>query len=193
MVDKKTTQLDENVSPILTDIFDMVDDPLGTPKSEKMTFGNLLNSALITALGTVTSGNVDALLKVSDFGLRTPILQPIADDTNHATGDGKQYFPTPEYLNGWDLTDVRVHVITAGTVSGLFSVMVHNLTQAVDMLSTVCSVDPTELTSDTAATPVVIDTAEDDITTGDVLRIDFDAVHGTVGQGCYVELKFELP
>lgn len=132
-------------------------------------------------------------LRQSDFGLRSPILQPIADGTTHEVGDGKQYFPTPEWLAGWNLIDVRVYNVTAGTVGGLFSVMIHNLTQAADMLSTVCSVDPTEKTSDTAATPVVIDTNEDDITQGDVLRIDFDAVHNTPGSGCYVELVFQLP
>ena len=128
----------------------------------------------------------------SDYGKRSVILQPIADAATHTTGDGKQYYPTPEFLAGWNLVDVRVHIITAGTTN-LFSVMIHNLTQAADMCSTVFSVDSAETTSDTAATPGVIDIAEDDITSGDVLRIDFDAIHTTPGKGGYIELVFSMP
>lgn len=128
----------------------------------------------------------------SDYGKRSVVLQPIADDLAHAVGDGKQYFPTPEWIAGWNLVDVRTRIITAGTTN-LFSVQIHNLTQAADMLSTVCSIDSTELLSDTAATPVVVDGAQDDITSGDLLRIDFDAIHTTAGKGCYVELVFSMP
>lgn len=132
-------------------------------------------------------------LRQSDFGLRSPILQSIADGTTHDVADAKQHFPTPEWLAGWNLIDVRVYVVTPGTVGGLFSVQIYNLTQTANMLSTVCSVDPTEYSSDDAVTPVVIDTNEDDITQGDVLRIDFKAIHNTPGSGCYVELVFQLP
>lgn len=131
----------------------------------------------------------------SDFGKRSPIFQPIADETVHTVGDAKQYFPTPEWMAGWNLVDVRIsYVPTAGTgAASLFSVMIHNLTQAADMLSTVCSVDPTEQTSDTAVTPVVIDAAQDDITLGDVLRVDFDAIHTVPGKGAHIELVFSMP
>ena len=128
----------------------------------------------------------------SDYGKRSVILQPIADDLAHTVADGKQYFPTPEWLAGWNLVDVRTRIITAGTTN-LFSVMVHNLTQTADMLSTVCSIDTGELLSDTAAAPVVIDAAEDDITSGDLLRIDFKAIHSTPGKGAYIELVFSMP
>ena len=128
----------------------------------------------------------------SDYGKRSVILQPIADGATHTTGDGKQYFPTPEWMAGWNLVDVRTRIITAGTTN-LFSVMVHNLTQTADMLSTVCSIDTGELLSDTAAAAVVIDAAEDDITSGDLLRIDFDAIHTTPGKGAYIELVFSMP
>jgi len=129
----------------------------------------------------------------SDYGKRSVVLQPIADDLEHVVGDGKQHFPTPEWMAGWNLVDVRTNMVTAGAVGGLFSVMIHNLTQAQDMLSTVCSIDATEITSDTAAAPVVIDGAQDDITIGDVLRIDFDAVNTTEGKGAYIELVFSMP
>ena len=57
----------------------------------------------------------------------------------------------------------------------------------VDVLSTVVTVDTGEVSSDDAATPYVINTANDDLAAGDVLRIDVDAVHsGTAAQGMAV-------
>jgi len=128
----------------------------------------------------------------SDYGKRSAILQPIADATTHVVGDAVMYWPTPEWLAGWNLADVRVHIITAG-VTGVFTVDVYNFTQTADMLSTGCTVDTTETSSDDAAAPVVIDAAEDDITIGDVLRIDFTTIHTTPGEGCIVELVFSMP
>ncbi len=49
MADQTITQLDENSSPAGTDLFVMVDDPGGTPKTEKITFTNAFETTLITA------------------------------------------------------------------------------------------------------------------------------------------------
>ena len=46
MADEKITELDENIAPLLTDITVVVDDPLGSAKSEKMTLQNLANLIL---------------------------------------------------------------------------------------------------------------------------------------------------
>ena len=61
------------------------------------------------------------------------------------------------------------------------------------MLSTVMTIDTTETDTSTAATPAVIDTANDDVATGDKISIDVDAVSsGTAPKGLYVELIFQL-
>jgi hypothetical protein len=65
MADQKTTQLDENTSPAITDVSYIVDDPGGTAKSEKITLDNLLNDGLITVLGTITSGDADAAVSAA--------------------------------------------------------------------------------------------------------------------------------
>ena len=54
MADLKITELTENTSPITTDIIPMVDDPAGTPLTQKVTLANLglllsLKSKVITA------------------------------------------------------------------------------------------------------------------------------------------------
>ena len=47
--------------------------------------------------------------------------------------------------------------------------------------------------TDTAATPAVIDTAEDDLTENDLIAIDVDAVSTTAAKGLVVTLEFRLP
>ena len=55
------------------------------------------------------------------------------------------------------------------------------------------TIDSGETDTSTAATPAVIDTANDDVATADSLRIDVDAVSTTAAKGLYVELQFQLP
>lgn len=112
--------------------------------------------------------------------------------TDVATGDGKGYFRVPSSLNGMNLVAVAARVITAGTTNTT-DIQIHNVTDAVDMLSTKITIDSTETDSSTAATPPVIDGAADDVATGDLLRIDVDAVSTTAPKGLLVVLEFRLP
>lgn len=112
--------------------------------------------------------------------------------TDTATGDGKAYFTIPRELNGFDLTSVHARVITAGTTNTT-DIQINNVTQAADMLTTKVTIDSTETGSDTAATPYVIDLANDDVATNDLLRIDVDAVSTTAAKGLIVTLGFSKP
>lgn len=109
-----------------------------------------------------------------------------------ATGDGKAFFEVPEELNGMNLTGVGAFVYTAGT-TGTMDVQIRNITQAADMLTTKITIDTTEVSSRTAATPAVIDAANDDVATGDRIAIDVDAIQTTKAKGLYVWFRFELP
>jgi len=107
-------------------------------------------------------------------------------------GDGRSYFKVPAGYNSHELTALTASVITAGT-TGTLDVQIHNVTQAVDMLSTVLTIDSGETDSEDAATPYVIDTANDDIATGDIIRVDIDAVQTTKPQGLVLNLTFTNP
>jgi hypothetical protein len=104
------------------------------------------------------------------------------------TGDGKAYYPVPSTLNGMNLVSVAAFLTTTSS-SGIPTVQIHNLTQTADMLTTKLTIDAGELTSATAATPAVIDTGNDDVATGNMLRIDID-VAGTGAKGLIVEMQF---
>jgi hypothetical protein len=61
------------------------------------------------------------------------------------------------------------------------------------MLTTKLTIDSTETDTSTAAAAAVIDTANDDVATGDRIAIDIDAISTTAAKGLLVEMKFELP
>lgn len=128
----------------------------------------------------------------SNIGIR--YIQAVVFDftTNTAAGDGKFYFHIPAGLTGMNLVEVHAEVVTAGT-TGTTDIQIANVTQAADMLSTKLTIDSGETGSDTAATPAVIDTANDDVATNDVLRIDVDAVSTTPAQGLILTMGFQLP
>lgn len=114
--------------------------------------------------------------------------------SNTLVVNGVGYFVIPPILTGYNLTAIHTRVITAGTGAGtLTSVQITNVTDAVSMLSTVCSIDPTATGSDTATTPAVIDTTKDDVVTYDLLRIDVTAINTTPAKGLIVSLTFNLP
>lgn len=122
-----------------------------------------------------------------------PVQLDVFDFTaDMATGDGKFYFRVPGSMGGMNLIGVNATVITAGT-TGTADIQVHNVTQAADMLSTEITIDTGETDSADAATPPVIDTANDDVAEGDMLRIDVDAIHTTPAKGLIVTLTFRLP
>ncbi len=127
----------------------------------------------------------------SVFGTKTVILKVIAEDTALTTGDGKMYFTVPVELNGFNLVTVGAHVYAAST-SGLPTFQLHNKTDAVDMLSTLITIDANELDSKDAATPPVINGAADDMATGDEIRIDCD-VAGTGTKGLEIRMGFRKP
>lgn len=137
----------------------------------------------------------------SNFGKSKVELVAFDFTTNTATGDGAYYFVVPAEFNGMILVAVNAQVITAGTTGPTTVDLARCATAAtgnacsgtvVDMLSTNLTVDTGENSSDTAAA-AVIDTANDDVTTGMLIRIDVDAVSTTPAKGLIITLIFQLP
>lgn len=121
--------------------------------------------------------------------VHVPLFGPA---TSTSTGDGKAMFEIPEELNGMNITGVGAYVYTAGTTNTT-DIQIRNVTDAVDVLSTKITIDSTEKSSRTAATPAVIDTTKDDIVTGDLLAFDVDAISTTPAAGLTVWFRAELP
>ena len=121
-----------------------------------------------------------------------PITALVGDD--HATGDGQAWFVVPACLNGMNLVGVVATVATAGTTGTAdFQLRRVRSGSAVDMLSTKITIDSTETSTTTAATPAVINASNDDVATGDIIYLDVDAVQTTKAKGGAVALEFRLP
>lgn len=110
------------------------------------------------------------------------------DATTLSTGDGKIIIAIDDDLAGLDLVDADAYVTTVSS-SGTPTVMIRNVTAAVDMLSTAITIDANEFTSYTAATAPVINLANDAVAAGDRIAIDVDAA-GTGAMGLGVWLSF---
>jgi hypothetical protein len=131
----------------------------------------------------VSSGAARAILPqdIVDFVNRTLIVKCVADGIGPSVGDGITHVTIPSTLNGKNLLSAQAHVYTVGSGGSLTNIQIHNLTDAVDILSTPITIDLNEKDSSTAATPPVI-SSNNSVSTGDVLRIDVDAVAtGTLG------------
>lgn len=151
------------------------------------------------ATSAETTTGTDATRAVTPDGLAgseygVEVVQILVTDPAGSaitTGDGKAYFMIPSKLTGWNL--IRAHAaVTTVSSSGTPTIQVHNVTQAADMLSTRITIDANENTSHTAATAPVIDTGNDDVATGDLIRVDVD-VAGTGAKGLIVTLSFQAP
>lgn len=156
-------------------------------------------NALTPVAGDLIYNETDGIAQVYDgtqwvnLAYEVPIQATIVDyTTDIATGDGQYYFRVPSRLNGMNLTAVHAEVITAGT-TGTTDIQIHNVTDAVDMLSTKLTIDSGETGSDTAVTAAVINTSNDDVATNDLLRVDVDAISTTAPKGLIVTLEFSLP
>ena len=140
--------------------------------------------------GTVTGEYIDPdTLAGSYAGTKSVAVMVQAVGEDLATGDGLAYVMIPAELDGMNLIDVKAGVDGAGT-TGTTDFQIHNFTDSVDMLSTKLTIDSGETTSETAATAAVINTSNDDVAEGDILRIDCDAVSTTAPTGGFLTLTF---
>lgn len=200
--DEKITELGAETAPAVTDLVVMVDDVGGTPVTDKITLANLLKVVDALTELTVAPALTDTFL-VIDGGTPKKIQRKkimiryaevmcfsFRDEEATEVGNGAGYLHIPADLAGLDLVEAHGEVRNAGAVGGLLTIQLHNETQAADMLSTEITIDVAETGSDTAATPAVIDSAEDDVAVNDLIRIDIDTIHDTAAEGLIVTLGF---
>lgn len=135
---------------------------------------------------TITPGD----LSDSNYGLHM-FEFAIAAPT---VGNGAAYFVTPAEIAGHNIVDARAQWNGTIGTGAATSIQLYNTTQAADVFSTNLTIDASERSSTTAAIPVVINGAEDDITSGDVYQIDVDAIGSTVaGTNLLVQIFTRIP
>lgn len=167
MADQKISQLVEVTNLLATDQFELA----------RSGVSNRISAANLVAVSTQrrTAG-----ILVSD-----PAGDPFS------TGDGQAYILIPLLVDLSNLIDAVISVSTTGT--GVTTVQLRRKRAGVDvdMLSTPLTIDSGEYTSLSAATPAVIDTANDDVQVGDLVLMDIDgAANGA--KGLFVQMTFSV-
>lgn len=116
------------------------------------------------------------------------IISNFDGDTDVATGDGVLFATIPFWLDGYELIGATASVDTAGATAGTTDIVIRRSRLAVDadMLSVPITLSVGEYT----ASDGTVDTANDDVNTGDRLFVDVDAVNGTAPKGLSVVLTF---
>lgn len=150
----------------------------------------LATSAEVTT-GTDTARTItpDALAG-SNYGKRVVGLALFDSASSVEVGDGTYGIPITAELNGWNIIQVTAFVHTKG-VTGTTDVQVRRRRAGsdVDVLSTKVTIGDEWYASDG-----VVNTANDDLATGDMLYVDFDAIHsGTAPLGASVAITCQLP
>lgn len=117
---------------------------------------------------------------------RSFCLVPFASGTTVAVGDGTIGFCVPADMNGLNITAVTAAVKTAGASSGTTDIQVRRCRGAAsaDVLSTKVTLSVSEY----SISDGVIDAANDDLATGDLIFVDVDAVNGTAPSGLSVTI-----
>ena len=152
------------------------------------TFGQIISSLVIGAGKSVRRNAGD-----TDFEAITPLVSrevfvPINGSTALTTSD-KGYFRVPTSMNGMNLIAVSAMCQTASS-SGTPTFTIKR--GSTNMLSTNLTIDANETDSSTAVTPAVIDTANDDVSTGQQIEVAC-SVAGTGTLYAGVSLTFQLP
>lgn len=171
MADEKITELPQMTTAVGTDRIPIVDDPGGSPETQYIEVEDLVvsiaaSAAEITA-GTETKKVVTPdTLAGSGYGMRT--WEADLCGSSAVTTSDKQYFRVPSWMDGWNVVAVAAMCKVAST-SGAVTLTLKN--GATSMLSTNITIDQNEYDTTTAATAAVIDTANDDVATGDQLEL----------------------
>jgi len=158
----------------------IVDDVAGTPTTKKATLGNAL-AAYDAKTSTLTNKTFDAnatgnsISNVQLADLHTDAKTEVwggamSDETTILTaGTGKLEFVMPF---GFEVTAVLITLTTAGTGAALVTVDIND--DGATILSTKLTIDASEKTSSTAATPAVISSST--IAANSVITCDLDTI-----------------
>lgn len=144
------SQLPQATAATMDDLFLMTDDPNGTPTSKYITTSSLIGS------GT----------RLIVFPVSSTIAPPTTTTGQNCAGDMSYQVGTD--FNNYKITSVYASSSSATSAgSGAITLNIRNRTDAVNVLSTALTIDATERSSTSAATPAVINTSNQTVTTDD--------------------------
>jgi len=147
--------------------------------------GDTMTGAL-TVHGTMSGSSLTVIGR--------PLIQrivaiPLCDGATACAAGSGSTFRVPKMMDGMTMSGVTLDASIPGT-TGTMTVQLWNQTDNCYMLSTAVTLDTTEPSSDTAATPPVINAACRVIGNGDRIIPQVSGVHTTPAKGVTVQLHF---
>lgn len=131
-------------------------------------------SARLTVLDAASNGNKIIRSNGTTFELATLtryFTVMLNKDVSLVTGDDAARIRIPSELNGYRISEVAA---SRKSGTGVPNIQIRNVRTGNNVLSTALTIDSGETDSSTAATPAVINTANDDVQTGDQIAFDVD-------------------
>ena len=139
----------------------------------------------------IIDGGVIKYITMQNFNTRYVEVEPfsMAVPTDLSVTNGASVIHIPARLDGMSLVEVHAQVSTAPTGTGI---TIQISVGATDMLSTLLTIDATDLGSHDAVAPAVIKSdGSEVISENDVVEVDVDVVGSTLpGSGLLVTLGF---
>lgn len=146
-----------------------------------------------TTGNTLSKKSVNGAVSLDKDGLavvvRSICIVPFTSAEAVTVGDGTIGFAVPANMNGLRLTAAMLAVHDAGSGGGTTDVQVRRRRAgaSADMLTTKITLSPSTFT----ASSVSVETANDDLQTGDLIYVDVDAINFTAPSGLSVTLTFD--
>lgn len=153
--------------------------------AESVTEAYILSAIGVSTLSGDNTGDETTATIFTKYGNR-PVTIMLEDTTTDVTVKD-YYFPIPTVFNGLVLKSAKLKVITAGTTNATTG-QIRNITKYAsnDALSTSMSI----ASAGTDSTGGAIDTAYDDVVTGDMIKVSITAVSTTAPKGLFVILEY---
>jgi hypothetical protein len=186
-----------NASDTITSSRSTINTNFSNLNTDKLEAGSI--AQVNTGTSTTVAVTPDALAG-SNLGTARASLQVTSGSGAITTGDGKVYMRVPPELNGMNIISVGL-ATTSPSTSGVITASIERGRQSsagsahtwVDTLSTSITIDANEYDSKDGATAPVINSSNDDVATGDLLRVNIDTVGTAPTAVLIASISFQLP
>lgn len=158
MADSKITALTANTTPLTTDILPMVDDPAGTPATQKITIANLLQAS------TFPAGAVVQVVYTNSTAVATGTTTVPMDDTIPQITEGTEFMTlaiTPKSTT--NVLDIHIVALVANSTAGVYNIgalfqdatanaLAGNISYSTNGITTIITINYTMVAGTTSAT-----------------------------------------